>query len=1102
MLKKSLTVIEDYRKGEDKNKPRDKKLAIIGMSCRLPDQCDTPEKYWQLLCDGRISHTQCPPNRLDKMGIDIPHLAHYLAEDLSLFDPLFFGISPKEAKELDPQQRLILETVWEASAKAGYQPKALSPSVGVFIGAINSEFARYLAKNNYQGQYVTTGTLDSIISGRVSFAFDFSGPSMTIDTACSSSLVAVHEACESLLNGECDFAFAGGVNLILDPSTFEILHKINALAHDGNCKTFSEDADGYGRGEGCGVLLLRRLNDAIAAGDNIIATIDATVINHDGKSGGLTVPNGMAQQKLYQAALRKAGLTADDIAYVEMHGTGTPLGDPIEIDSLMSAYGKPRKNTSLYIGSSKANIGHLEAAAGIAGLIKAALMLQYKKIVQQPIKNKLNPRIKLPANVFIPEQTVAYDFKNQKVALSSFGFSGTNAHIILGAHQPTGKLAREPLPCSFERRSYWPTFSKQIESSVKNILLPKEVSLPIDSKVYDATAALLNYPFLADTHFIVHVGLYLSLLANLRSAEENQLAWRLEKIEFKKALLLNQEMTPEVMIKVSPLGQWEICSKEQVLWSTHVQGVLSQDSLPLAQQRLVDHNKPAKVISHQAFYHSLSQLGIELGESVRSIQEVKVFDKHRCLAMMEGKDSSNLVNVLPFPVSALDCCAQLFHALTLENGFDKKYMVTAMGALTIYPNNYSEKYYCELQLDPIVSNREITGNFFIYDNEGNLLASCEACKMTAVAADFKKLSNQQFDADVTVLKDKNLLTAKIVTVLRELLDIDADIEIDLQRPITDYGLDSLTAAAFKSVIDKIANLNYSQDELLAGVSVAQIVQKLLADAPSVNAMTATSESSSWLKHAVNEKAKMILYCLPYGGGGASIFNAWQALLGDEVQICPIYLPGREERLDEEPYNDVTKLTQILAPIIAKHATKPFAMYGHSFGSLIAFNIANELANNELLKTLFVAAFSAPITANPWQESVSKELAPLGTNLQTLPTDIDTFDEAKFEAVLQIFRIPGDKLTALSIQNRKRLVKILISDVCLVSSYKNQYGPLEIPIHAFHGLEDDRVREDEVAAWRQLTKKDFTYKNLAGDHFFINDRNCLVEVLQTIKNNLL
>ena len=422
-------------------------IAIIGIGCRFPGGANTPQAFWQLLHDGIDAIKEIPESRWDvntfyDSNPDTPGKMNtrwggFLNEDVATFDPVFFGISPREVKSMDPQQRLLLEVSWEALENAGLAAEQLAGSkTGVFIGISTNDYLRLQTEPDTDfNAYFGTGNTHSIAANRISYFLDLHGPSKAVDTACSSSLVATHDACQSLRQGECELALAGGVNLILSPDLNIAFSQAQMLSPDGRCKTFDADANGYVRGEGCGIIVLKRLSDAKKDGDNILAIIKGSAINQDGRSNGLTAPNSHAQQAVIRQALANAGVTASEINYVEAHGTGTPLGDPIELNALKDILiSKRSPEQALYVGSVKTNIGHLEAAAGIAGLIKVVLSIQQQQIPPHLHLKTLNPHITITDTpLSISTERLAWQYEQKLAGVSSFGFGGTNAHIILAS---------------------------------------------------------------------------------------------------------------------------------------------------------------------------------------------------------------------------------------------------------------------------------------------------------------------------------------------------------------------------------------------------------------------------------------------------------------------------------------------------------------------------------------------------------------------------------------------------------------------------------------------------------------------------------------------
>ncbi len=441
-------------------------IAVIGMGCRFPGAPDLAS-YWRLMAEGRDAITEIPADRwsvaeyydanADAPGKMATRWGGFLTE-IDRFDPRLFNITPREATRMDPQQRLLLEVAWEAFEHAALGGDQIAGSrTGVFVGIGGTDYSQmYRGFDDYLryiDAYCGTGNALSIAANRLSYVFDLHGPSLAVDTACSSALVSLHFAVQSLRNRECDMALAGGVNAILSPETTIAFSKARMLSPDGKCRPFDAGANGYVRGEGCGLVVLKRLGDAIRAGDTILAVLRGTAVNQDGKSSGLTAPNGPAQQECIRRALAQADATPEQLTYVEAHGTGTPLGDPIEVSALQAVIGQRGPDSpTCYMGSVKANIGHLETASGVASLIRVVLMLQHGAIPPQRNFETLNPNIpSTPSGLQITKELRPWKagVRARLASISGFGFGGTNAHVVLEEspiHSRPAVEAREPNP--------------------------------------------------------------------------------------------------------------------------------------------------------------------------------------------------------------------------------------------------------------------------------------------------------------------------------------------------------------------------------------------------------------------------------------------------------------------------------------------------------------------------------------------------------------------------------------------------------------------------------------------------------------------------------
>ncbi len=431
-------------------------IAIIGMACRLPGAGD-PDEFWGLLRSGRSAVREIPAGRRDSAGHRAGERGGFL-DDVDHFDAGFFGISPREAAAIDPQQRLVLELGWEALEDAGIVPAALADTpTGVFVGAASDDYATLLFTGGADAvtQHTMTGVHRGVIANRLSYALRLRGPSLTLDAGQSSSLLAVHLACTSLRQGESAVAVAGGVNLNLAPVGATVAARFGALSPDGQCYTFDERANGFVRGEGAGLVVLKPLDRALADGDRIYCVIEGSAANNDGGGASLTTPSEPAQRDLLARAYRAAGLDPTAVQYVELHGTGTRVGDPIEAAALGAVLGQGRPvDARLPVGSVKTNLGHLEAAAGITGLIKTALAIRHRQLPPSLNFRTANPAIPL-ADLGLRVQTELGPWPRPDERLvagvSSFGMGGTNCHVVL-AEAPASPADPAPSqPATWQR---------------------------------------------------------------------------------------------------------------------------------------------------------------------------------------------------------------------------------------------------------------------------------------------------------------------------------------------------------------------------------------------------------------------------------------------------------------------------------------------------------------------------------------------------------------------------------------------------------------------------------------------------------------------------
>ena len=490
-------------------------IAVVGLGCRFPGADDGPEAFWRLLCQGMEAVREVPPERwnIDEYFDADPAAPGKVntrrggfLERVDEFDAEFFGISPREAIRVDPQHRILLEVSWEALEDAGIVAGDIAQTkAGVYIGVIGNDYALLQSRDLRDVDVFSgTGCSHAILANRLSYVLNLNGPSITLDTACSSSLVTVHLACQSLRRREIDLALAGGVNLILSPEMTVTLTKAYMMSPDGRCNTFDASANGYVRGEGCGVVVLKRLSDAVAAHDRILALIRGSAVNHDGRSNGLSAPNGPAQEAVVRTALRDAGLEPRHINYIEAHGTGTRLGDPIEIEALRTVFAPDRQaDRPLLVGSVKTNIGHLESAAGIAGMAKIILSLRHGQIPPHLNLRNVNPLLRLeesPIEIPTAVRPWPQETEPRRAAVSSFGFGGTNGHVILEEAPSTmSTLCPGPQETTVERPCHLLTLSARSSQALSDAAsryaaFLEESSTPLADIAYTAAVGRTHFP--------------------------------------------------------------------------------------------------------------------------------------------------------------------------------------------------------------------------------------------------------------------------------------------------------------------------------------------------------------------------------------------------------------------------------------------------------------------------------------------------------------------------------------------------------------------------------------------------------------------------------
>jgi 3-oxoacyl-(acyl-carrier-protein) synthase/NADPH:quinone reductase-like Zn-dependent oxidoreductase/acyl carrier protein len=695
VLRRALVEIRSLKEklaAAEKKAVSSEPIAVVGIGCRFAGGIDSPATFWRALMEGRDAVAARPVNRWRATDSRAPVNGAFL-DDVEGFDARFFGIAPREAAAMDPQHRLLLEVTWEAFEHAAIDPHALAGSrTGVFVGLATNDYARRVPAASLD-RYFGVGSSPAVASGRIAYLLDLRGPCLTLDTACSSSLVAVHYAMRALRDRDCDTAIAGGVSLMLGPELGDSFAESGMLAADGRCKTFDASADGYGRGEGAGMVVLRRLSDAVQAGDRVLAVLRGSAINQDGRSAGLTAPNGPAQTALIKSALESAGLGPDDIDYVEAHGTGTPLGDPIEWHALAAAFaGRTRP---LRVGAVKTNLGHTEAASGIAGLIKTVLALGADCIPPNLHFGACNPAISVAATPIDVPLRPTHGVR--RAGVSAFGFSGTNAHVVVEAHAaPPPAAARgdvlflsahDPVALQALAARYAEAFAAGLDfaaachtAAVGRARLPWWIAVrspaefataepsnaapPSITPTAGARIELPTYPFqrerfplpdapapermlapddplLADTDGLAHLGVLLSLIDERPEA--------LADITFPAALAVS---TPRRVRTVRDGRRITLESRSEAAtdWTVHLAATIadkpvasSTPSLPIAMQDAGD------------LYECIAAYGFRYGDAARRLSSIAIADDLVAGVLIPDDDALSPGNI--------EAMAQLAYAL-------------------------------------------------------------------------------------------------------------------------------------------------------------------------------------------------------------------------------------------------------------------------------------------------------------------------------------------------------------------------------------------------------------------------------------------------------
>lgn len=1197
-------------------------IAIVGMGCRVP-QAKNKHEFWQLLLSGKNVISRYPEARWEllKKSAEIikkdkshPYWGGYL-ENISDFDPAFFGISPREALRMDPQQRILLEVTCDAIEDSGISLENITGSnTGIFTSLYASQFG-HLQKldSDLDALFLPTGNAISIAANRLSYLFDLHGPSLVLDTACSSSLVALHLACLNLQNKSCEMAIVNAININFLPSLNLLLAKAKMLSPDGQCKTFDAAANGYVPGEGCGAIVLKPLEQAIKDNDRVYAVICGSGVNQDGKTNGLTAPNGLQQEKLLTSIYKKAQINPADINYIECHGTGTFLGDPIEVEALGSFLNQNR-DKACYIGSVKTNIGHLEPAAGVVSIIKTALAIYHNQIPAHLNCHNTNPHLKLDKyNLKIPQETTPWpDTKLKLAGVSGFGFGGTNAHIVLrnfeknynqiqklktpelftlsAKNQETLKdtvetwknflnehsdipldhicynlhlrkshhvdrlvviandindiktalqsynyqekiyiyndneeakiLAKQYINGQFnnwqeyekdryydlidtplypwQHKSYWPELQAVTEEVEEYPLKGKIIPSPISDLLFDFKFNVKLLPELQDTYNVLHAGYYIEMLSFAVSQKFNKKSYSVENLVFSKAIMVPMDKTMDVQLVLMPESNSEkyrikfYSKTNNSQWIENASGVLSLTAIKSATN--VDKTDFTDFQDPKHLYERVTSMGMPAGESIRWTERFAIQDKTIfCEFKAPNLENNNFkLNLHP---GVIDGCLQPLFKLLPEK-INYPYMAGSIEQINIHQ-------FTDAKLFLYGFLKEIN------DEGKDIVSDCILTNEHNVVIEFKNIHFKQLSSDLNLAKLQEIKNSQIylenldenaqrqtiseflIKQASQILALPAH-ELKSNVTLQNLGFDSLMMLALAKAIEAGLGITFDMQSLLGDVSLEFLTDSLVKP---VTKETTPFAPAKWINYRKSQSQAIFrLFCFPYGGAGATIYRDWQNEMPASIEICPIQLPGREERMDEAPFNDLNSLLENLLFNIQPELNLPFAFYGHSFGVLIAFELTRLLRKKELPqpKHFFASAFPDPQLPTRSLDNLLNDLKNINIDLTKAYNAkiIDALTDKQLHGLPDIFNRNGITEYGDYLVNRhilKVMLPVFVNDMHVIKEYQFlPETPLNLPITVFMGKNDTWVSEDEHLAWRAHTQDVFNFHTFDSGHLFLRD----------------
>ncbi|AJQ95674.1 alpha/beta fold hydrolase [Gynuella sunshinyii] len=1140
LLQEALTTINQLNQRLEKlSRQQSSKrcdIAVIGMACQLPGAASLPV-FWEQLLNRYDAVGHYPAARLGLQGLgkqtsdsDIETIYGGYLDDIELFDPELFRISPREAKCMDPQQRLLLMNAHQAIIDAGIQKHPEFSRTGVFMSHYASQYLSLDGLHNPENAlFMATGNASAISANRISYHYGFEGPSMVLDSACSSSLASLDVAYRYLQEGRIQFALVGAVSLNLNPAATELLQHANMLAADGKCKTFDQRADGYVPGEGAGVIVLQRVTEDLPGPARTYALIKACHVNHDGRSNGLTAPNGLAQEAVIRQTCQQANIAPETIGYVETHGTGTYLGDPVEIEALGNVVGAGRAAANpCVLGCLKTNIGHLEPAAGIASLIKASLCLYLGKIPGNNHLQTVNPLLNFNNNAFqLPSEVLDWSADERIAGVSSFGFGGLNGFALLQ------NAANDTEPATANALQDYPLYDFNLSpcwlDRPDNNVDPASVktgSAFLDYQLTDTPTELFRVTLVIEQGKLegiedtgnFHIGFYLETIYKVFSNHFNTTEIYLDQIRFLKPLFISSQLNTEIQLLVTaqedqvyqtdiyfktvqPDAEWILAAQASVLPHNHVVDGDASDGNFVSRT----------TVSQKTFYDRYESMGMPGTGFVRAIKHCAIDETESLSGLALSFDSDRYA--LGAHPGFLDAVLQPAFMM-LDASIKTPYMTTEMSGIRIRgPLSHQQDYQLHNRILSIVDSEasEFSVSWRIESADHHIWIDCQNTqlkRLSRTAVTHAPINNMNPAAGMT--------PDDLLVYIAERLEMPPE-KVKCDVPLIDLGMDSLMIMSVQRILDKlqkpIDNLfNKTVNDLLNTLEASAATgenHRQTSSWPLRRSLKPFSRNKQqWVRGQQQAKKRLTLYCFPYGHLSSSVFSHWVKQMTDDIQICPIELPGHGDRINERPIESAWEIAEVLTDILAKDLQQPFALFGHSSGALIAYTWALYLQrlNKPLPQRIFVSAFSAPtINPNPVIHHAQQRYAQAG--IDHLPTLNDILAPENDELVNKIIEQQHNVTREVGLsQTTPEQIATQLHAIVAIMQTVSTFDPdaitsLPVPISAFHGDRDLQVSYADMMAWQTLTNAPFTINVFPGDHLFIDAGQSEKAVMATVQEFL-